>query len=80
MPIKNRVWRSINDQEALRCVDIFIRPDGTCGFEEYRRDVEDNRGWFVLGSFGDRVFTSPEDALAAARTAIAWLEALPEPR
>ena len=40
----NRVLRSINDEDAARCVDIFLRPDGTLGFEEYRRDVEDGRG------------------------------------
>ena len=27
--------------EADRCVDVFSRPDGTFGFEEFRRDPED---------------------------------------
>jgi len=27
-----------------RCVDVFARPDGTFGFEEFRRDPED-MGW-----------------------------------
>ena len=45
----NRVLRSINDEDASRCVDIFLRPDGSIGFEEYRRDVEDGRGWFPVG-------------------------------
>ncbi|HEY2564091.1 MAG TPA: hypothetical protein VGI44_10300, partial [Acidimicrobiales bacterium] len=29
---------------ADRCVDIFSRPDGTFGFEEFRRDPEDMGG------------------------------------
>jgi len=78
MATKMRVWKSINDDQALRCVDIFIRPDGTCGFEEYRRDVEDNRGWFAVGSFANQVFPSPEEACSAAKTAVAWLDAAPE--
>src|SRR5476651_2217555 len=35
------VSNSIENQEHDRCVDIFRRPDGTHGFEEFRRDVED---------------------------------------
>ena len=35
----NRVLRSINNEDASLCVDIFLRPEGTVGFEEYRRDV-----------------------------------------
>jgi hypothetical protein len=30
--------------DASRCVDIFSRPDGTFGFEEFRRDPEDRGG------------------------------------
>ncbi len=48
-PQKNRVLRSIETQEGERCVDFFIRPDGSFGFEEYRRDAEDRRGWFPIG-------------------------------
>jgi hypothetical protein len=40
----NRVLRSIETDDAARCVDLFVRPDGTFGFEEYRRDIEDGRG------------------------------------
>ncbi|WLA81460.1 hypothetical protein [Bradyrhizobium elkanii] len=52
----NRVLRSINDEDASHCVDIFLRPDGTVGFEEYRRDVEDGRGWFPAGGHSSRIF------------------------
>jgi hypothetical protein len=71
----NKVLRSINDQGGDRCVDIFRRPDGTVGFEEFRRDAEDARGWFPIGGHADQALTSEADALAAARTAVAWLKA-----
>jgi len=69
----NKVLRSINDQGADRCVDIFRRPDGTIGFEEFRRDVEDARGWFPIGGYSDCVYTDEAEALAAAVIAVAWL-------
>jgi hypothetical protein len=69
----NKVLRSINDQGADRCVDIFRRPDGTVGFEEFRRDVEDARGWFPIGGHSDRVFAGDAEALAAALIDVAWL-------
>ncbi len=69
----NKVVRSINLEGEMICVDIFQRPDGTIGFDEYRRDMEDNRGWFSIGHHGDRVFETEDMALSAAREAIAWL-------
>ncbi len=70
---KNIVLKSINIQGESRCVDIFKRPDGTFGFEEFRRDIEDDRGWFPMGFFGDRVFESEDGALLEARPTISWL-------
>jgi hypothetical protein len=35
------VLKSIISPDSKYCVDVFIRSDGTFGFEEYRRDVED---------------------------------------
>ncbi|MEP7171919.1 MAG: hypothetical protein ABI705_00385 [Aestuariivirga sp.] len=35
------VFISNENIEHDRCVDLFERSDGTCGFEEFRRDVED---------------------------------------
>jgi len=69
----NRVLRSINDDGGSRCVDIFLRPDRTVGFEEYRRDVEDGRGWFPVGGHASRVFDQESTALAAAMADVPWL-------
>jgi hypothetical protein len=74
MPAKNLVVKSINAAGEDRCVDIFRRPDDTFGFEEYRRDVEDQRGWFAVGFYGDQMFESEAAALATAFAAVSWLE------
>ena len=58
----------------MTCVDVFERPDGTFGFDEFRRDSEDMRGWFSIGYFGNRVFPTPEAALSDARKSVGWLE------
>jgi hypothetical protein len=69
----NKVMQSINDGDGLRCVDIFRRPDATFGFEEYRRDPEDPRGWAAIGGHDLARFETAETALAAARERVAWL-------
>ncbi len=63
---KNTVLRSFNAHGEGRCMNVFVRPDGTFGFEEFRRDPEDSRGWFPVGSFGERIFHSKEAALSEA--------------
>ncbi|MGE0151774.1 MAG: hypothetical protein AB7R90_04100 [Reyranellaceae bacterium] len=70
----NKVLRSINRDDGQLCVDIFIRPDDTFGFEEYRRDPEDPRGWYAIGHHADEVFASPDSALTEARARIPWLQ------
>lgn len=74
MRAKNLVVKSINAAGEDRCVDIFRRPDSTFGFEEYRRDVEDQRGWFAIGFYGERTFDTEAAALAAALVAVSWLD------
>jgi hypothetical protein len=67
------VHRSIENAQHDRCVDLFQRPDGSHGFEAFRRDVEDGGAWTPTGYYSGAVFESPAAALAAARKAIAWL-------
>ncbi|MEM9477412.1 MAG: hypothetical protein AAGA71_19140 [Pseudomonadota bacterium] len=74
----NRVIRSINLDGDMICVDVFVRPDGSYGFDEFRRDPEDGRGWYSIGHHGSARFGSFEDALEAAKDTVAWLkDALP---
>ena len=74
MAHSNTVMRSINDHGAQRCVDVFRRPDTTIGFEEYRRDVEDSRGWFATGGFAVRIYRDECAAIEAAMIAVSWLK------
>lgn len=69
----NKVMKSINGLDDSICVDIFLRPDGSYGFEEYRRDVEDARGWFPVGNYSSMIFSSEEEAINSARQNIRWL-------
>src|ERR1700729_1170744 len=67
------VFMSLENFEHDRCVDVFSRPDGSCGFEEFRRDVEDRGEWTPVQYYSGSVYTSQEAALAAAMQAVAWL-------
>lgn len=69
----NKVVRSINLDGETICVDIFVRPDGSYGFDEFRRDPEDGRGWYSIGHHGDREFESAEAALDEAMRMVGWL-------
>lgn len=68
-----RVVDSINNVTGDHCVDIFVREDGSFGFEEFRRDHEDQRGWFSLQRYSTQRFASLDAALRQARVSVAWL-------
>jgi hypothetical protein len=69
---------SIENFEHDRCVDLFTRPDGTCGFEEFRRDAEDQGAWTPVKYYSGGVYSSQESALTAAKKSVAWLaDAIP---
>ena len=70
-----RVVASFDSSEGDHCVDIFVRDDGTFGFDEYRRDAEDMKGWFPLHRYSHRFFATERDALAQAQVAVAWMAA-----
>ena len=78
MMVKPKVLDSLQNAEGNRCVDIFIRADGTYGFEEYRRDPEDGGGWYALARYSAHVFDTEAHATAQARKSVTWL-ALHEP-
>lgn len=67
------VFASVENDEHDRCVDVFSRPDGTFGFEEFRRDVEDGGAWTPLGFFSGATYPSSPAAYVAAETAVSWL-------
>lgn len=67
------VFDSVENGEHDRCVDLFRRPDGTHGFEEFRRDAEDAGAWTPVQYFSGAVYDSKEAALAAAIESVPWL-------
>jgi hypothetical protein len=67
------VVASPSTPNADRCVDIFSRPDGTFGFEEFRRDPEDMGTWTPVAYYSEREYETVEDAVAAARHSVRWL-------
>jgi len=73
--VSTRVVASFDSPERDHCVDIFVRDDGTFGFEEYRRDPEDLKGWFSLHRYASQVFATHQHALAQATATVAWMAA-----
>jgi hypothetical protein len=73
------VVESIENLQHDRCVDVFRRPDGSFGFEEFRRDAEDAGRWTPVSYFSGLRYASKGEALAEAARCVAWL-ALRKPR
>ena len=70
------VLESPETDDGLRCVDVFRRPDGTFGYEEFRRDPEDMGTWTPVRFTSGLSYLSLQQARAAARSAVAWLAEL----
>ena len=71
---KTVIW-SVEAPGGQVCVDLFWRGDGTYGFEEYRRDPEDGRGWYPVGGHADDIYPDRTSAERAALRAVDWLGA-----
>jgi hypothetical protein len=68
-----KVLASPSTPTVDRCVDIFSRPDGTFGFEEFRRDPEDMGTWTPVAYYSGREFSTKDEAVTAARDTVRWL-------
>ena len=68
-----KVLESLHNSATDRCVDIFVRKDGTFGYEEYRRDPEEGGTWFPLHRYSGRVFRTHDEALSHAKITVPWL-------
>jgi hypothetical protein len=72
----DKAWRVLSSPSTPavdRCVDIFVRPNGTFGFEEFRRDPEDMGAWTPIAYYSTREFESENEAVAVARDKVPWL-------
>ena len=67
------VLASFENFGGSRCVDLFARPDGTYGFEEFRRDPEDAGAWTPVQYYSGSSYASKDEALTAAERMVAWL-------
>ena len=69
------VFVSVENFEHDRCVDIFSRPNGSYGFEEFniRRDIEDGGQWTPVHYYSGVAYVSSADALDAAERCVPWL-------
>ena len=70
---KKVVVRSINNFDRSRYKYIFKREDNSFGYEEYRRDLETNEGWYKIGFLEHLIFTNEEEAYTSASQNILWL-------
>ena len=62
--------------EGDRCVDVFVRANGTFGYEEFRRDPEDRGYWTAINHFSGHEYPSRASAIAAARQKVLWFAPL----
>jgi hypothetical protein len=67
------VFSSVENREHDRCVDLFSRPDGTFGFEEFWRDPEDGGEWTPVQFYSGVSSRSGDAALDDAKTFVPWL-------
>ncbi len=72
------VLTSVDNAEHDRCVDFFTRPDGSFGFEEFRRDVEDAGAWTPVQYFAGIPYGTAAAALHAAERSVGWLSGVLE--
>ncbi len=73
--MKRKVLSSIETPDGSHCVDIFVRDDGTFGFEEFRGELDGAARWQSLGMHQSLVFASGDETLTEAKRRIPWLSA-----
>ncbi len=73
------VFVSVENSEHDRCVDIFSRPDGSYGFEEFRRDIEDGGQWTPVQHYSGASYGSSAQALDTAERCVPLAGRCPRP-
>lgn len=68
-----KVLKSIEINTGDYCVDIFVKEDGSFGFEEFRRDSEDMGRWTGINYYSTLSFEDEEQALKEALKRVGWL-------
>ena len=70
----SNVVDTVHNRDADRCVKIIRQPDGTFGFQEFRREPEDAGRWTLVSEGSRGAHATEAQALAAARADLAWLQ------
>ncbi|MFT5573664.1 MAG: hypothetical protein ACI9FR_002599 [Cryomorphaceae bacterium] len=68
-----KVLQSLHNLTQDQCVDVFVRADGSFGYDEYRRDYEDSGGWFSLNRYSHLVFDTQANACKHAQEIVTWV-------
>lgn len=76
MEKKSKIGKAIisfNDETGFQCIDIIMISSKTFTFKTFRRDPEDQTGWFPSGVVGD-IYYSKKEAILAAEDAVDWFK------
>ena len=74
--IKTEVVSSFEDETGFLCVDIILLENKRYFFKVYRRDPEDNSGWFLVGEQSRIQFISEDEAIQKAKMKYNWIKVL----
>lgn len=72
--MKNTVLASLETADRTQCVDFFVRPDGSFGFEHYRADLDGAGRWQSLNRYSQLSFATGDEALRVAKQRLPWLD------
>ena len=67
------VLASLDNSDGTHCVDVFVREDGSFGFEEFRAEFDGGARWQSLGKYAALTFASGRAAHAVAQEQVGWL-------
>ena len=76
MEKKSKIGKAIisfNDETGFQCIDIIMLSSKAFTFKTFRRDPEDQTGWFPSGVVGD-IYYSKKEAILAAEDAVDWFK------
>ena len=65
---------SFEDKTGFLCVDIILLENSKFSFKAYRRDPEDNSGWFFVGDQSSVQFLTEDEAIQKAKTIYDWMK------
>ena len=67
-----KVVKSINDITGTLCVDIISNGEGQFSYKCFRRDPEDNSGWYSYGAESYFLYSTCQEAQKAAYKVVSW--------